>query len=527
MAETISTLGLQLINNANLQAGQLYLSTLTQQLTTGKVSQSLAEFSAGDAQNLLNLTGGVTQQKAFASVATTLTPRIQVYDSSLTGIEDIASQAASIVSGNPTYNPEHSGSVATQMQGFMQQVSYYLNQQVNGRYIFAGSRYNTVPVGDITTLGKPTAADATALAANVSANILPAYDAQADQTAQLDIASGSMILSAKTSGTFGNGIGLALAAGTTSGTKATISVAGQADEVYDNIAGSGATFWANLETAINAGSRLVTAEAGTVGVDPTLGASYTLSGGTGSAKNNVATATIGTNDITFDALDTGLAGNSITVTIADGTTSGKKVTITDGTTTETYDNIAGSGATLWTNVAAAVNGGGSALVMATAGGGTGAAANGTTTLAGGADPANTAAYALEQVAISTTQTLKYGINSNQTGFQQLILGLRFAYAATQDTTNYASNMTQATSLITDGLRAIRGIHTGLSSNNSTLTSAQDSQATTINALQTQLGDIQNVDVNAVAVKIQSYQSQLQASYAATAIMQKLSILNYL
>lgn len=145
---------------------------------------------------MLNLTSGVTQE-AFASVATTLTPRIQVYDLSLTGIEDIASEAASIVSGNPTYNPEHSGSVATQMQGFMQQISYYLNQQVNGRYIFAGSRYNTVPVGDITTLGKPTTADATSLAANVSANIPPAYDTQAYQTAQLDIASGSMILAPK------------------------------------------------------------------------------------------------------------------------------------------------------------------------------------------------------------------------------------------------------------------------------------------------------------------------------------------
>lgn len=164
--------------------------------------------------------------------------------------------------------------------------------------------------------------------------------------------------------------------------------------------------------------------------------------------------------------------------------------------------------------------------MATTGGGSGAATNGTTTLAGGADPANTAAYALEQVAISTTQTLRYGINSNQTGFQQLILGLRFAYAATQDTTNYAGNMAQATTLITDGLRAIRGIHTGLSSRYSALTKAQDSQLVTISALQTQLGDIQNVDVNAVAVRSSPYQSQLQASYA-TAIMQKLSILNYL
>ena len=197
--------------------------------------------------------------------------------------------------------------------------------------------------------------------------------------------SNGITINALTTGTFGNDITITLAAGSTSGTKATVSVTGQADEVYDNIAGSGATFWTNLETAINASSRLVTATAGSGTDGPTLGA-YPLTGGTGDRVNFTATATIGTSDITFDALDTGLAGNDITVTIADGTTSGKKVTITDGTTTETYDNIAGSGATLWTNVAAAVNGGGSALVMATAGGGTGAASNGTTTLADGLEP---------------------------------------------------------------------------------------------------------------------------------------------
>ena len=210
---------------------------------------------------------------------------------------------------------------------------------------------------------------------------------------------------------------------------------------------------------------------------------------------------------------------------------GYDVTVTNGTTTETYNNIAGTGTsspTFWTNLANAINAGTpkSTLVMATTLGGTGNPVDGTAlTLSGGASTAG--AYAQDQVAIDTSETLKYGVNSNQKGFQQLILGLRFAYAATQDTTNYSADMAQASSLITSGLTAIRSIHTGVSSANTTLTQVQTAENASITSLQNQASSIQDADITTISAEITAFQVNLEASYAATAKMTSLSILKYL
>lgn len=527
MVNLSSTLGIQLINSANLQNGQTYLSKLTQQLSTGHVSDNLSDFTAGQAQNILNLSNGISQQNAFSSVITTLTPRINIYDTSLSGIEDTAAQAKTVTVGSNTYNPDQNQSNAIQFQGFMNQVSYFLNQQVNGRYVFSGTRYGTPPVTDLTKLGIPTQAEIAAITGNVSSQTVPNYDVEASPPASASIEEGSMILSSKYSGTFGNGVTLTLSAGSTTGIKATLSAPGQPNEVYDNISGTGTTFWNTLATSINSSSRLATAEAGTYAIDPTIGNSYTLSGGAGSAKNNYATTTIGTSDITFDALSTGTAGNNISVSISNVVGTTADVTITDGTTTETYNGISGVGAAFWSNLANAVNSAPSSLVMATAGGGTNAPTVSSYTLSGATTTSNSAAYYEDTVPLSTAQNITYGISSNAKGFQELILGLRFAYAATQNVTNYKSYMAQGASLITQGLTDIRGIHSGLSSDNATLQSAKDTQATATTALKNQLGDLQNVDINDVAVKIQAFQTQLQASYSATATMTKLTILNYL
>jgi|GEM_PF-730132 len=332
MVERISTLGMQLINANNLMAGQYYMSVLTQQLATGKKSLSLTDYTSSQAQQLMNFSNSITENESFIAVAKSVSPRITVYDDSLTNIEDIAAKGSSLTTSQASYNPEQNGSTAAQIQGFMKQISYYLNQKVGERFIFSGTRYGTAPVADITALPVPPTETAPYVTAT---NTLPSYDS--DYTA-----------------------------------------------------------WDPL-------------------VDP-----------------------------------------------------------------PPDPNIN-----------------------------------------------HPEAYAKDQVAIDTTQMLQYGITSTQTGFQQVIIGLRFAYAATQDQTNYTTLMNTARQLITDGLMAIRGYHSALSSANTTLEQAKETHENMINTLQGQIDDIQNVDVNEVAVRINSYQSELQASYAATAQMTSLSILKFL
>ncbi|WP_298286595.1 phage tail protein [Acidocella sp.] len=66
---------------------------------------------------------------------------------------------------------------------------------------------------------------------------------------------GALTLTALYTGSLGNELAVTFSAGSAAGTwRATIAIPGQTPEVFDNIAGSGAAFWANLANAVNAGN---------------------------------------------------------------------------------------------------------------------------------------------------------------------------------------------------------------------------------------------------------------------------------
>lgn len=324
MTNIYSTLGIQIINSLNLTNSQATLQKLTEQLSTGKRSLNLSDYTTTDAKRLLTFNESINQRTGFIAVANTLDTRIQVYDRSLTGIEKIGALSTSLIGGAPVYNPEQVSSQAETIKGYLDQVAFYLNQRVGERYIFAGARFGTEPVTDLKALPVPPTETSPY---TVAANAVPTYD----------------------------------------------------------------------------------------------------------ADYNSATPTAAVPDA-------------------------------------------------WTQ---------------------------------------------DSVAIDVTTKLTYGITSTQTGFQQLIMGLRFAYAATQDSTNYQTYMSNAADLISTGLSAIRGYHTDLSSNQANLSDVKNSHTLLIADLKGSLSNIQNVDVNEVATKITFFQAQLEAAYAATGRITKLSIINYI
>jgi len=89
-------------------------------------------------------------------------------------------------------------------------------------------------------------------------------------------------------GVEGNKITAAITAGTKASTfKLVINRPGFSGETFDNITGTGATFWANLVSAVNNGisdqrgpSQLVIATIGTSSAAPNITTTYTLTGGT-------------------------------------------------------------------------------------------------------------------------------------------------------------------------------------------------------------------------------------------------------
>jgi flagellar hook-associated protein 1 FlgK len=248
-----------------------------------------------------------------------------------------------------------------------------------------------------------------------------------DQTASASIGSGSLDLTSKYSGTFGNGISVTLAAGVPGSNTyvATVHVAGQSttsDESYTvSTAQGSAAFWSDLASDINSKSRLVTATVGSSAATPAASGPTTLTGGAGDSTNGAASVTIPTNGMTFTALNNGSAGNNISVSISTGTNSttaspSYKVTIScTGQTSEVFDNIdaSGGGAAFWTNVANAINygqngGSPSKLVMATAGTSTTLPTTGSTSaysLSGGTDD-------LESDFFTGTDSTTFAVNAS-------------------------------------------------------------------------------------------------------------------
>jgi hypothetical protein len=128
-----------------------------------------------------------------------------------------------------------------------------------------------------------------------------------DAAAQVSVTGTTFTFTALYTGSLGNQIVVTLGAGSAAGTwRLTVALPGLAPEVYDNIAGSGAAFWAALVAAVNQGqgsqrgqSQLVVASAnGTTAVP----AAFSLTLGTTAAGTDgaisITTATLVGTDIT-------------------------------------------------------------------------------------------------------------------------------------------------------------------------------------------------------------------------------------
>jgi len=117
------------------------------------------------------------------------------------------------------------------------------------------------------------------------------------------------VLTSKYTGTLGNNLRAVISAGTSTITgtltyKLTVYVLGGLTEVFDNIGGTGATFWTNLVNAVNLGqsgirgpSNLVVATDSTGTAAPAL-SSYSLAGGTTGNSGVTSTTLIGADGLT-------------------------------------------------------------------------------------------------------------------------------------------------------------------------------------------------------------------------------------
>jgi hypothetical protein len=88
-------------------------------------------------------------------------------------------------------------------------------------------------------------------------------------------------------------------------------------------------------------------------------------------------------------------------------------------------------------------------------------------------------------------------------------------------------MTQAQSLMRDGLNGLRALHSANTVNDTLMSATVLAHQTQINVTTDSTDKIEGIDKNEVAAKIQNAQTQLEAVFSAVGTTGRLSLVNFL
>lgn len=133
--------------------------------------------------------------------------------------------------------------------------------------------------------------------------------------------------------------------------------------------------------------------------------------------------------------------------------------------------------------------------------------------------------AVAAVRISRDQTVNYGVTAKEGAFEEAFRALGII-ADAGDTID-DDTLSASYDLIVSSLDKTIALQSKLSINAGTLERAQERQADYQTMLEGAISDLRDADVTAIAVRIASYETQLQASYSAIAKLQSLSLVDYL
>jgi flagellar hook-associated protein 3 FlgL len=132
--------------------------------------------------------------------------------------------------------------------------------------------------------------------------------------------------------------------------------------------------------------------------------------------------------------------------------------------------------------------------------------------------------------IAPGQTIETSTNANQPGFQQLAQG--YALLAVFGASSLSSSVQQlvastATSLITQGVSSTTATEASVGASLSQVSDATSSMSSQMTILQTQIGNLDDVNATTVATQLETLSTQLQTAYSLTAQLQKLSLAQYI
>jgi flagellar hook-associated protein 3 FlgL len=127
---------------------------------------------------------------------------------------------------------------------------------------------------------------------------------------------------------------------------------------------------------------------------------------------------------------------------------------------------------------------------------------------------------------SSDQLIQYGVTADNPAFEKALRALNLLRGLSTDPID-TDSITEAQALIVDGLDGVLAIQTGLSLDAAAMERAASTQQDYVDYVSSQVSNLRDVDIAAVAAQLSAYETQLQASYSAIGRLQNMSILNYL
>ncbi|MBU1174148.1 MAG: flagellin [Alphaproteobacteria bacterium] len=132
---------------------------------------------------------------------------------------------------------------------------------------------------------------------------------------------------------------------------------------------------------------------------------------------------------------------------------------------------------------------------------------------------------LASVRASSEMTLTYGIGASDSAFEQAIRAFGIIAGATE--TPDSDRLETAYSLLESALDDTIALQSGISASSSSLERMAAWQSDYKAMLSASISEIKDVDVAEITVRLTTYQTQLEASYAALAKVMSISLQSYL
>jgi flagellar hook-associated protein 3 FlgL len=133
-------------------------------------------------------------------------------------------------------------------------------------------------------------------------------------------------------------------------------------------------------------------------------------------------------------------------------------------------------------------------------------------------------------AIAPGQVIDTSANANQPGFRQLAQA--YAMLAEFGSSELGATAQQvvastASSLISQGLQSLTATEANVGAAQDRVTQANSQMNSQMTILQTQVGNLDNVNADAVATQLNALMTQIETAYRLTAQIQKISLAQYL